>query len=43
MILDNLDSHKGKALRKAIRFVGARIIFLPPCSPDLNPSNRSQS
>jgi transposase len=37
VILDNLGSHKGKAVRKAIRAVGARIIFLPPYSPDLNP------
>jgi transposase len=37
VVLDNLGSHKGKAVRKAIRAVGARIIFLPPYSPDLNP------
>ena len=37
VVLDNLGSHKGKAVRKAIRAIGARIIFLPPYSPDLNP------
>jgi len=37
VVLDNLSSHKGKAVRKAIRAVGARILFLPPYSPDLNP------
>jgi len=37
VILDNLGSHKGEAMRKAIRAVGARLLFLPPCSPDLNP------
>ncbi len=37
VILDNLGSHKGKAVRKAIRDVGARLVFLPKCSPDLNP------
>ena len=37
MILDNLGSHKGKAVRKAIRDVGARLVFLPKYSPDLNP------
>jgi transposase len=37
VILDNLASHKGKAARKAIRAKGAHLIFLPPCSPDLNP------
>src|ERR1017187_10747889 len=37
VILDNLGSHKGKAVRQAIRGVGARIVFLPKYSPDLNP------
>ena len=35
--LDNLPVHKGKAVRRAIRNVGARIWLLPPYSPDLNP------
>jgi len=33
VIVDNLGSHKGKAVRRA----GARLLFLPPYSPDLNP------
>ncbi len=37
VILDNLGSHKGKAVRRAIRDVGARILFLPKYSPDMNP------
>lgn len=37
VILDNLGSHKGKAARQAIRATGARLLFLPPYSPDLNP------
>lgn len=37
VVMDNLGSHKGKAVRKAIREVGARLFFLPPYSPDLNP------
>ncbi len=37
VILDNLGSHKSKAVRAAIRAVGARLFFLPPYSPDLNP------
>jgi len=37
VILDNLGSHKGKAARRAIRQVGAHLLFLPPYSPDLNP------
>jgi transposase len=37
VILDNLGSHKGNGVRAAIRSVGARLLFLPPYSPDLNP------
>ena len=29
VVLDNLGSHKGKAVRKAIRAAGARLVFLP--------------
>jgi transposase len=37
VIMDNLGSHKGVAVRKAIRAAGAKLLFLPPYSPDLNP------
>jgi transposase len=37
VIMDNLGSHKGKAVRRLIRAAGARLIFLPKYSPDLNP------
>jgi transposase len=37
VILDNLGSHKGSAVRQAIRNSGAHLLFLPPYSPDLNP------
>jgi predicted outer membrane repeat protein len=37
VIMDNLGSHKGGAIRAAIRAAGARLFFLPPYSPDLNP------
>ena len=37
VIMDNLSSHKRPAIRAAIRAVGARLIFLPAYSPDLNP------
>ncbi len=37
VIMDNLGSHRGKAVRKAIRAVGAHLVFLPKYSPDLNP------
>jgi transposase len=37
VVLDNLGSHKSPAVRAAIRAAGARLFFLPPYSPDLNP------
>ena len=37
VVLDNLGSHKGAAVRRAIRAAGAHLLFLPPYSPDLNP------
>jgi transposase len=37
VIMDNLGSHKSAAIRHIIRAAGARIWFLPPYSPDLNP------
>ena len=37
VIMDNLGSHKGKAVRRAIRAAGAKLFFLPKYSPDLNP------
>ncbi len=45
VVIDNLGSHKGKAVRAAIRAAGAHLLFLPPpdqvrgrlYSPDLNP------
>jgi len=37
VVLDNLGSHKSNAVRQAIRTVGAKRIFLPKYSPDLNP------
>jgi transposase len=37
VIIDNLGSHKGRAVRRAIRAAGAKLFFLPPYSPDLNP------
>ena len=37
VVMDNLGSHKSKAVRDAIRAAGARLWFLPPYSPDLNP------
>lgn len=37
VIMDNLSSHKRGRNRELIETVGARLVFLPPYSPDLNP------
>ena len=37
VILDNLSSHKGSRAREMIEAAGARLLYLPPCSPDFNP------
>jgi transposase len=37
VIMDNLGSHKSAELRRMIRAAGARLWYLPPYSPDLNP------
>lgn len=37
VVLDILGSHKGQAVRRAVRTAGAHLLFLPPYSPDLNP------
>ncbi len=37
VVMDNLPAHKSAAIGKAIEAVGARLIYLPPYSPDFNP------
>jgi transposase len=37
VVIDNLGSHKGKAVRQLIRSAGAKLFLLPKYSPDLNP------
>jgi transposase len=37
VILDNLPGHKGEEAAELIEAAGARLLFLPPYSPDLNP------
>jgi transposase len=37
VIMDNLGSHKSAAIRRMIKATGARLWYLPPYSPDLNP------
>ena len=41
--MDNLNSHKDPAIRRAIRSAGAKLFYLPPYSPDLNPIEQAFS
>ena len=37
VVMDNLSAHKVAGVREAIEAAGARLMYLPPYSPDLNP------
>jgi transposase len=37
VIMDNLGSHKAQAIRRTLKSAGARLLYLPAYSPDLNP------
>ncbi len=39
--MDNLSSHKEPDVHKMIKDAGAQRLFLPPCSPDLDPVERA--
>ena len=41
VIMDNLSSHKRASVREAIEAAGARLMFLPPYSPDFNPIEKA--
>lgn len=41
VIMDNLSSHKRAGVREAIEAAGARLMFLPPYSPDFNPIEKA--
>jgi transposase len=43
VVMDNLSSHKNKRVRQAIRAAGAKLFYLPPYSPDLNPIEQAFS
>lgn len=37
VVMDNLPAHRISGVREAIEKAGARLLFLPPYSPDFNP------
>ena len=43
VVMDNLPAHKVAGIREMIEAIGARLIYLPPYSPDLNPIEKCWS
>ena len=43
VVLDNLGAHRSASARRAVEARGARLQFLPPYSPDMNPIERCWS
>ena len=43
VVLDNLAAHRVADVRQAVEAAGARLMFLPPYSPELNPIEESWS
>jgi transposase len=43
VVMDNLPAHKVKGVKEAIEACGARVLYLPPYSPDLNPIEKCWS
>jgi transposase len=43
VVMDNLRAHKVKGIKEAIEARGAKVIYLPPYSPDLNPIEKCWS
>ena len=40
VVMDNLSAHKVPGIREAIEAAGATLLYLPPYSPDFNPSEQ---
>jgi transposase len=43
VIMDNLPAHKVAGVRRFIETTGARLLYLPPYSPDFNPIEQAWS
>jgi len=41
VVMDNLSAHKVQGVRERIEAAGARLLYLPPYSPDLNPIEKA--
>jgi transposase len=42
-VMDNLSSHKAPGIKEKIETAGAKLLYLPPYSPDLNPIEKAWS
>src|ERR1019366_9294698 len=40
-VMDNLSAHKVDGVRQLIEATGAKLLYLPPYSPDLNPIEKA--
>jgi transposase len=43
VVLDNLSAHKVAGIAEKVQACGARLLYLPPYSPDLNPIEKAWS
>jgi transposase len=43
VVMDNIGFHKGDSIIKLIESTGAKVVFLPPYSPDLSPIEKMWS
>jgi transposase len=43
VVMDDLPAHKAAGIRDAIETIGARLVVLPPYSPDFNPIENALS
>jgi len=41
VVMDHLGSHRIAGVRQAIEAAGASLLYLPPYSPDLNPTEQA--
>lgn len=41
VVMDNLPAHRVRGIREAIERVGAKLLYLPPYSPDFNPIEKA--
>jgi transposase len=43
VVLDNLSAHRVAGIEQKVEACGAKLLYLPPYSPDLNPIEKARS